>query len=106
MHLCAELTAAFRTLEPFGEIGAYFSLQLSSRTRFDKINKKKVIAENQCEKHKKSSLICSVLLSFQNETCLCKRFTMFVTKYNLMSKDNLIVPILEDQQLIEGESEA
>ena len=30
--------------------------QLSSRTRFDKINKKNVIAENQCEKHKKSSL--------------------------------------------------
>ena len=56
MHLCAELTAAFWTLEPFGEIGAIFSLQLSSRTRLDKINKKKVIAENQCEKHKKSSL--------------------------------------------------
>ena len=56
MHLCAELTAAFWTLEPFGEIGTNFSLQLSSRTRFDKINKKKVIAENQCEKHKKSSL--------------------------------------------------
>ena len=56
LHLCAELTAAFWTLEPFGEIGANFSLQLSSRTRFDKINKKKVIAENQCEKHKKSSL--------------------------------------------------
>ena len=56
MHLCAELTAAFWTLEPFGEIGANCSLQLSSRTRFDKINKKKVIAENQCEKHKKSSL--------------------------------------------------
>ena len=32
-----------------------FSLQLSSQTRFDKINKKKVIAENQYEKHKKSS---------------------------------------------------
>ena len=58
MHLCAELTAAFWTLEPFGEIGANFSLQLSSRTRFDKINKKKVIAENQCEKHKKSSFVC------------------------------------------------
>ena len=57
MYLCAELTAAFWTLEPFGEIGANFSLQLSSRTRFDKINKKKVIAENQCEKHKKSSLV-------------------------------------------------
>ena len=51
MHLCAELTAAFWTLEPFGEIGANFSLQ-----RFDKINKKKVFAKNQCEKHKKSSL--------------------------------------------------
>ena len=45
------------TLEPFKEIGANFSLQLSSRTRFDKINKKKFIAENQCEKHKQSSLI-------------------------------------------------
>ena len=29
--------------------------RLSSRTRFDKINKEKVKAENQCEKHKKSS---------------------------------------------------
>ena len=57
MHLCAELTAAFWTLEPFGEIGANFSLQLSSLTRFDKINKKKVITKNQCEKHKKSSLV-------------------------------------------------
>ena len=54
VHLCAELTA---TLEPIGEIGANFSLQLSSRTQFDKINMKKVIAENQCEKHKKSSLV-------------------------------------------------
>ena len=57
MHLCAELTAAFSTLEPFGAIGANFLLQLKSQTRFDKINKKKVIAENQCEKHKKWSLI-------------------------------------------------
>ena len=56
MHLCTELTAAFWTLEPFGKNGANFSLQLSSRTRFDKINKKKVIAKNQCEKQKKSSL--------------------------------------------------
>ena len=31
----------------------FFSLQLSSRTQFTKINNKKVIAENQCEKHKK-----------------------------------------------------
>lgn len=35
---------------------------------------------------------------FQTETALCKRFTAFVTKYNLMSKDNLIVPIMEDQE--------
>nr|CAG4634992.1 EOG090X0BA8 [Alona affinis] len=32
---------------------------------------------------------------FENETCLCRRFTEFVTKYNLMSKEILIVPILE-----------
>ncbi|KAI1305890.1 MOB kinase activator-like 4 [Halotydeus destructor] len=31
---------------------------------------------------------------FENQSHLCKRFTVFVTKYNLMSKDNLIVPIL------------
>ena len=43
-------------LEPLGEVGANFSLQISSRTQFTKINNKNVIAENQCEKHKKSSL--------------------------------------------------
>ena len=57
LHLCAQKSVCATNLEPFGEIGANFSLQLSSRTRFDKINKKKVIAENQCEKHKKSSLV-------------------------------------------------
>ena len=60
MHLCAELIAVSMMLEPLGEVGANFSLQLSSRTQFTKINNKKVIAENQCEKHKKSSLVVSV----------------------------------------------
>jgi len=31
---------------------------------------------------------------FENQSHLCRRFTVFVTKYALMSKDNLIVPIL------------
>ena len=57
VHLCAELIAASMMLEPLGEVGANFSLQLSSQTQFTKINNKKVIAENQCEKLKKSSLI-------------------------------------------------
>ncbi|XP_065053972.1 MOB-like protein phocein [Rhopilema esculentum] len=35
---------------------------------------------------------------FENETHLCRRFTRFVTKYDLMSKDNLIVPILDEDQ--------
>ena len=38
-------------LEPFGEIGANFSSQLSSLTQFAKISNTKVIAKNQCEKH-------------------------------------------------------
>lgn len=42
----------------------------------------------------------------QTETTLCRRFTVFVTKYNLMSRDNLIVPILEDESAGQGESEA
>ena len=57
MHLCAELIAVSMMLEPLGEVGANFSLQLSSRTQFTKINNKKIIAENRCEKHKKSSLV-------------------------------------------------
>ena len=57
LHLCAQKSVCATSLGPFGEIGANFSLQLSSRTQFDRINKKKVIAENQCEKHKKSSLV-------------------------------------------------
>ena len=52
MHLFAGLTAASWTMEPFGEIGTNFSLQLSSQTKFAKISNKKVIAENQCEKNK------------------------------------------------------
>ena len=41
----------------------------------------------------------------QSETALCRRFTVFVTKYNLMSKDNLIVPNMDDQLEV-NESEA
>ena len=52
MHLCARLTAASWIMEPFGEIVANFSLQLSARTQFAKSSNKKVIAENQCKKHK------------------------------------------------------
>lgn len=50
----------------------------------------------------------SVISLPQNETFLCHRFTRFVMKYNLMSKDNLIVPILEEevQSATAGESDA
>ncbi|XP_011291173.1 MOB kinase activator-like 4 [Musca domestica] len=43
---------------------------------------------------------------FEAETYLCHRFTHFVTKYNLMSKENLIVPINEEENAAPGESEA
>lgn len=43
---------------------------------------------------------------FEAETFLCHRFTHFVTKYNLMSKENLIVPINEEENATPGESEA
>ena len=52
MHLSAGLTAASLIFEPFGEIGANFPVQLSSRTQCVKTENKKVIAENQCEKHR------------------------------------------------------
>ncbi|XP_070069694.1 MOB kinase activator-like 4 isoform X1 [Drosophila takahashii] len=43
---------------------------------------------------------------FEAETYLCHRFTHFVTKYNLMSKENLIVPINAAENAAPGESEA
>lgn len=45
---------------------------------------------------------------FEAETFLCHRFTHFVTKYTLMSKENLIVPIegATDTGAVPGESEA
>ena len=56
LHLCTQKSVCATNFGPLGEIGANFSLQFSSRTQFAKISNKKVIAENQCEKHKKSSL--------------------------------------------------
>ena len=46
------------------EIGANFFLKLSSRTQFAKINNKKVIAEIQCEKHKKTRVENSSKIHF------------------------------------------
>ena len=37
----------------------------------------------------------SVFDLFESQTHLCRRFTVFVTKYQLMSRDNLIVPLDE-----------
>ena len=53
MHLCTQKSVCVTKFGPFGKIGAYFSVRLSSRSHFANIeNKKKVISENQCEKHK------------------------------------------------------
>jgi Mob1/phocein family len=40
---------------------------------------------------------------FEEKTSLCLRFTHFVTKYDLMSKENLIVPIPECDALTSGD---
>lgn len=37
-----------------------------------------------------------LFLSFQAETHLCRRFTIFVKKYNLMGSEHLIVPIVAE----------
>ena len=53
-------------LEPFEEVGTNFSLQqlLSLWTKFAKIKNRKVITENQCEKHKISCLRNSLAFSY------------------------------------------
>ncbi|CAD5221000.1 unnamed protein product [Bursaphelenchus xylophilus] len=35
---------------------------------------------------------------FEEETCLCRRFTKFVTKYSLMGSEHLLVPIDEQEE--------
>ena len=77
LHLCAQKSVRVTNLGPFGEIGANVSLQLSSRTRFDKINKKKVIVENQCEKHKKSSLDVVLMLETGCVKYRCQHIVSF-----------------------------
>ena len=52
LHLCTHKSVCATNFGSFGEIGANFPVQLSSRSHFAKIENKKVIAENQCEKHK------------------------------------------------------
>ncbi|XP_031562371.1 MOB-like protein phocein [Actinia tenebrosa] len=42
---------------------------------------------------------------FENETHLCSRFTAFVLKYDLMAKENLIVPIEDAKTLTRKPSE-
>ena len=88
MHLCAELIAASMILEPLGEVGANFSLQLSSRTQFTKINNKKVITENQCEKHKKSSLNAFSTCSSINNTTTLRCCTKLFRQENQVQKNS------------------
>ena len=45
LHLCTQKSVCARHFGPLGEIGANFSLQLSSRTHVAKINNKKDIIE-------------------------------------------------------------
>ena len=74
LHLCTHKSVCATNLGPLGEIGANFSLQFSSRTHFAKINSEKVIAENQGENHKKSSLAQSIFelcaISFVSSECV------------------------------------
>ena len=52
------------------------------------------------------SHLCCFVFFFQKETSLCERFTKFVLKYDLMTNDTLIVPILENTELKTKETES
>ena len=51
LHICTHKYVCLTNFGLLGKVGVIFSLQLTSRTQFAKIKTKKVIAENQCEKH-------------------------------------------------------
>ena len=53
LHLCTEKSVCTTNFEPFGEIGANFPVQLSSRSHFANIGNKKVSSKInviECEK--------------------------------------------------------
>ena len=52
LHLWTQKSVCATNFGPFGEIGANFPVQLSSRSHFANIENRKIIAKNQCEKHK------------------------------------------------------
>ena len=66
LHLCKQKSDCATNFGTFGEIGANFPVQLSSWSHFAKMENKKVIAENQCEKHKK--LEFSILFAGHRQT--------------------------------------
>ena len=87
-------------LEPLGEVGANFSLQFSSRTQFTKINNKKVIAENQCEKHKKSSLNNDLIIwqvSMAYVTCVQTKLMHYkcLAHWNIVIKGGITVHVMK-----------
>ena len=45
LHLCTQKSGCATNFQPFGEIGANFPVQLSSRSHFANIENKKVIAK-------------------------------------------------------------
>ena len=63
LHLCTRKSVCTTNFGIFEEIGANFSVQLTSQTQFAKIENKKVIPQNQCEKHKESSL-CTLISTY------------------------------------------
>ena len=91
MHLCAALTVASWMLGPIGEVGANFSIQLISRTQFAKIKTKKVIAQYQCEKHKKASLYVVDFLYFLR---YCSNMKLIMSRLSQTIKIHVVNPIL------------
>ena len=56
LDLCAQKSVCAINLGPFGEIGANYTLQLSSRTRLIKLIRKKLSPKINVKNIKKSSL--------------------------------------------------
>ena len=90
MHLCAALTVASWMLGPIGEVGANFSIQLISRRQFAKIKTKKVITQNQCEKHKKASLYAVDLFYILR---YCSNMTLIMSRLSQTIKIHVINPL-------------
>uniref|UniRef100_A0A8C5XVV6 MOB-like protein phocein n=1 Tax=Microcebus murinus TaxID=30608 RepID=A0A8C5XVV6_MICMU len=122
-QFCLQLSGLAVKLQSECHPDAYAQMTQTEQWIFSLYYTRHTLDSTVCLLNKKLQLVChriyricsrdyfhhwQIFDEYENEIFLCHLFTKFVMKHNLMSKDNLIVPILEEevQNSVSRENEA